>query len=100
MKNNKGYVNIETIVYAFFILIVIGFIGYGIFNWIYSRTAGNKTTVDLKYNYTKAIIYVNGKEIQLDIDTWSDYEGEQIQIISKDGTVYLVSSFNTILIGE
>lgn len=100
MRKNKGYVDAEVIVYVVFTLIVIGFIGYGVFNWIYSRTAGNKTAVDLKYNYTKAIIYVNGKEIQLDIDTWSDYEGEQIQIISKDGTVYLVSSFNTILIGE
>ena len=28
------------------------------------------------------------------------YEDEQIQIIGKDGKVYLVSSFNTMLIGE
>lgn len=100
LKNEKGYIDGETIFSIIFILIVIGFIGFGIFNFIYSRTVGNKTAIDTKYNYEKAIININGETKEIEIDTWSDYDGEQIQIIAKDGKVYLVSSFNTILIGK
>jgi hypothetical protein len=32
------------------------------------------------------------------IKRWKDYEGEQIQIIGKDGTVYLINSMNAVLI--
>ena len=99
-ENEKGYIDGEAIFAIIFILIVIGSIGFGIFKFIYSRTAGNKTAIDMKYNYEKAIININGETKEIEIDTWSDYDGEQIQIISKDGIVYLVSSFNTILIGK
>lgn len=100
LKNQKGYTDGETIFSIIIILIFIGFIGFGIFKFIYSRTAGNKTAIDMKHNYEKAIINLNGETQEIEIDTWSDYDGEQIQIIAKDGTVYLVSSFNTILIGK
>ena len=100
IKNEKGYIDGDTVFGIIFLLIIIGAIGFGIFNFIYSRTVGNKTVIDMKYKYEKAIVSLNGEKIEIDIDTWSDYEGEQIQIIGKDGKVYLVSSFNTILIGE
>lgn len=95
MKNNSGI----TILGIYIIIIVIIVLA-GLIITLYPSIAGNKTFIDLKHTYTKAITSINGEKIEIDIDTWSDYEGEQIQIIGKDGKVYLVSSFNTILIGE
>ena len=60
----------------------------------------NYDMVDTNYSYDKAIITLNdGTKMELEIKQWRDYEdGEQIQITDKDGNVYLVSSYNTILI--
>lgn len=99
-KSERGEIDIEGCFAIICFVVVFGGIFFGIFNTIYSRIAGNKTAIDLKYNYDKAIVSLNDEKMEIDIDTWSDYDGEQIQIISKDGTVYLVSSFNTVLIGK
>lgn len=61
---------------------------------------GNKDIWDTNYTYTKAITYIGNEKIEIKIKQWRDYDGEQIQIIAEDGTIYLVSSFNTILIKE
>lgn len=61
---------------------------------------GNYDHFDTNYTYTKAITYLGNERIEIDIKQWKDYEGEQIQIIGQDGKIYLVSSFNTILIKE
>lgn len=66
----------------------------------FPQIAGNKSWIDTQYRFTKAYITTGDKVIEVDIKKWNDYEGEQIQIISKDGTVYLVSSFNTVLVSE
>lgn len=97
-KSEKGDSN--TIVAVIMVLIVFGFISWTVFTAIYSRFGGNKTKVDLNYTFDKAITYIGNEKIEIDIDTWRDYDGEQLQIKSKDGKVYLVSSFNTILIHE
>lgn len=60
----------------------------------------NKDMWDTNYTYTKAITYIGNEKIEIKIKQWRDYDGEQIQIIAEDGTIYLVSSFNTILIKE
>ena len=60
----------------------------------------NRQVFDTNYTFDKAITYIGNERIEIEIEKWRDYEGEQLQIISKDGTVYLVSSFNTILIKE
>lgn len=91
---------IEIVFIIVIILAVVIVFGYAIFTNIYSVTAGNKQAFDLKYNFEKAICYMNGEKIEIEIDKWNDYDGEQIQIIGKDGNVYLISSFNTILIGK
>lgn len=98
MRKENG--DIELIVLIIMIVVIIGLVIFSIFKSIYSRTVGNKAVVDLKYKFNKAIICLNDEKIEVEIDKWSDYDGEQLQIITKDGTVYLVSSFNTILIGE
>lgn len=87
----------EMIVY---ILIVVFLIGLVFLPNIYQSIVGNKKFIDTNHSFNKAEIYVNNEKIEIEIDKWKDYEGEQLQIIGKDGKVYLVSSFNTILIGE
>ena len=62
---------------------------------------GNKDVFDTNRTYCCAIIQMpNGEVLEVEVDQWRDYEGEQIQIIAKDGTVYLTSSFNCILINH
>lgn len=62
--------------------------------------AYNKGLIDTNYHFTKCITWVGDKTMEIEIDKWNDYEGEQIQIKGKDGNVYLVSSMNSILINE
>lgn len=74
------------------LLIILGaLVGYPYF-------FGNKKFFDTGFNYRYADIHFpNGSTKTIEISKWMDYEGEQIQIWGTDGTVYLVSSFNTIL---
>lgn len=62
-------------------------------------TACNKTMFDTNYTFDKAIIQKGDKEIIVDIESWTDYDdGEQLQLELTDGSVILVSSYNTILV--
>lgn len=62
---------------------------------------GNQAVFDTTYTFNKALISLpNGDVIEVEIDEWCDYDGEQLQVKAKDGTVYLTSSFNCILIKE
>lgn len=63
---------------------------------------GNRDMLDTNYTFNRAIVILNdGTKLELEIQKWADYEdGEQIQIIAKDGKTYLVSSYNTILIKD
>lgn len=64
-------------------------------------SCGNKDLFDTNYTYNIAIIaWPDGAVKTIEIKQWTDYDGEQIQIIGKDGNVYLVSSYNCILIKE
>ncbi len=64
-------------------------------------SCGNQDLFDTNKTYTRAIItYGDGQTFDVNIKQWRDYEGEQLQIIAEDGTVYLASSFNTVLINE
>ena len=62
---------------------------------------GNRDLLDTNYTYDRAIIQLaNGEVVEVKIKKWSDYDGEQIQIIAEDGTVYLTSSFRCDLIND
>lgn len=61
-------------------------------------TACNKTMFDTNYTFDKAIIQKGDKEIIVDIESWKDYDGEQLQLELTDGSIILVSSYNTILV--
>lgn len=59
----------------------------------------NYDLLDTNYQYDEAIIELHdGNVIKVAIKSWRDYEGEQIQITAKDGTVYLTNSYNCTLI--
>ena len=62
---------------------------------------GNMALFDTTYTFDKAIIEMPGGEvIEVKVKTWQDYDGEQLQIMAEDGTVYLVSSYNCVLISS
>lgn len=61
-------------------------------------TSCNRTIIDVNYTFDKAIILVGGEWMTVEVEEWRDYEGDQIQIEAKDGTVYLVHANNCTLI--
>lgn len=62
-------------------------------------TGCNKQLIDTTYTFDKAILYVGGEWITIDVDSWKDYEdGDQIQVKDTDGNTYLVHSTNITLI--
>lgn len=91
---------ISVLIVIVCIVLVIGIFVFDIYRGIYARTVGNKITIDMNYKFTKAITYIGNEKIELKIKNWKDYEGEQIQIVTEEGKVYLLSMYNTILVSE
>ena len=61
---------------------------------------GNKEVSDLQYSFNYAIIQLpNGEIVEGKVDSWKDYEGEQLQV-KIDGVVYLTSSYNCTLMNK
>lgn len=57
----------------------------------------NKQVVDLTYEYSQAQIKMpDGTVIEGKVDSWNDYEGDQLQV-KINGTTYLVHSSNVVL---
>ena len=61
---------------------------------------GNQDMWDTNYTFNRCITYIGNERIEIEIEQWNDYEGEQIQIKGKDGKIYLVSTNNSILIKD
>lgn len=60
----------------------------------------NKEIIDTTYKYDYAIISLaNGEIVEGKVESWNDYEGEQVQI-RINGKTYLVNSVNADLIAE
>lgn len=79
-------------------LVIANIIGIG-----FLLSGCNRQMFDTNWKYNKAYVTGlknNGEVTKLDIKSWRDYEGEQLQIIDTDDNVYLCSSFNTILTYE
>lgn len=57
----------------------------------------NKQVIDLAYEYSQAQIKMpDGTVIEGKVDSWNDYEGDQLQV-KINGTTYLVHSSNVVL---
>lgn len=75
------------------IIVVLGILGI-----LCSLTGCNYQPIDFDYTYNYAIINLGGEYKEIEITSWKDYEGEQLQIKDKEGNTYLISSFNCTLI--
>lgn len=61
-------------------------------------SCGNKMMFDTTYKFKYAyVVWPDGTADCLELDGWMDYDGEQIQIKTTDGNVYLFSSYNCVL---
>lgn len=59
----------------------------------------NKQIIDTTYDFNKAIIIIGDETKEVEISSWTDYSnGDQIQIKTTDGTIYLGHSSNILLI--
>ena len=59
---------------------------------------GNHEIVDLTHQFDYVIFQLpNGEIIEGELEGWTDYEGEQLQV-RVDGKTYVVSSYNCVLI--
>ena len=57
----------------------------------------NKQVIDLTYEYSQAQIKMpDGTVIEGKVDSWNDYEGDQLQV-KINGTTYLAHSSNVVL---
>lgn len=83
-----------------FVILLIGILIFPFLMELVPSWIGNRDAFDFNYTFDKAIVWVGEEKMELDIESWKDYEGEQIQIKAANGKVYLVSSLNTVLIGE
>lgn len=58
---------------------------------------GNRTLIDTKFYYDYAIVQLaDGSIIEGKVDSWRDYEGEQLQV-TINGETWLVHSANVSL---
>lgn len=55
----------------------------------------NKQVIDLTYEYNWAQLK-NGTIVEGNVESWCDYEGDQLQVVI-DGVTYLVHSSNVVL---
>lgn len=93
----------DVIIYIVTIIVLVAIIIGGIYGFKAIGNAmfnGNKQVIDTNIRFDKCITYLGDEKIEINIDKWNDYEGEQIQIVDKNGNVYLLSSFNTMLVKE
>lgn len=63
--------------------------------------ACNYQMVDTVYDFDRAIIEVGDRTIEVEVKGWRDFEdGDQLQIVATDGTVYLTDTTRCVLIKD
>ena len=63
-------------------------------------TGCNYDMVDMKYKFNKAIIFHEDTATIIEIEKWTDYDGEQLQLITPDGLIIVTASYDTKLIND
>ena len=65
-------------------------------------SCGNKAVFDTEYTFDYALAsFPDGRVEKIEIKTWTDFEdGDQIQIVAEDGSVYVFHSANCVLVKE
>ena len=59
------------------------------------NVAFNYDLLDTQWRYNKAVTFNGNKALVFDIAKWRDYEGEQLQLVTPDNMVVLLSSYNS-----
>ena len=89
----------ESCIAAAIVMLVLMFlIGPCCYDFTRRHISGNQQIFDVSWNYRFCDMYFpDGTMKTVEIESWNDYNGEQLQIKVKNGTVYLVSSINCVL---
>lgn len=58
----------------------------------------NKNILDTKWAFNKSITFNGSRALILPVGKWKDYSGEQLQVITNDGLVLILSSYNSKLV--
>ena len=92
MKTKTKIIIVAVVIVA---LVVAGFIIY------WDKTHGNRSLVDTKYRFDRAIIRLpNGEVVEGRISSWLDYDDSDAVQITIDGKTYLTHYSNVCLIDE
>lgn len=87
-RNNSG-------LSGFVIMMLIAAIAFGAVT--FQTFNGNRTLIDTKFYYDYAIVQLaDGSIIEGNVDSWRDYDGEQLQL-TINGETWLVHSANVSL---
>lgn len=90
MKNIK--IVVRAIAFTVALLIVL--------SMVIMLTGCNKQVLDTTWKFDRAIITLpNGETVEGKVDSWKDFDGDQIQV-KIDGVSYLVHSENVVLIAD
>lgn len=82
----------RKVVATFIVVGVLAFVAV-----MFQTFVGNRTIIDTKFYYDYAIVQLaNGDVIEGKVDSWRDYEGEQLQV-TINGETWLVHSANVSL---
>lgn len=61
----------------------------------------NYQMADTVYDFDRAIIEVGDRVVEVEVKAWRDFEdGDQLQIVATDGTVYLTDTTRCVLIRD
>ena len=67
---------------------------------IMCTSCGNRQVLDTTWSFDRAIIILGDEKIEVQVESWKDYEDTTIQIRTKDGKVYLTDVKNVLMIKE
>lgn len=63
-------------------------------------TIFNADIIDTNWNFNKSITFNGNNALILPIGEWKDYDGEQLQVITNDGLILVLSSYNSKLVSD
>ena len=79
------------------LIVLIGILSMLLFS-VLCCSGCNKQVVDVQYKFDYAIIELpNGEIVEGKVESWGDYEGEQLQV-KIGGVTYLTNSYRCTLI--
>ena len=86
------------IIIAVVVLVVLIAVGFTIY---WENTHGNRSLIDTKYRFSRAIISLpNGEVVDGKVSSWFDYNDSDAVQITIDGKTYLTHYANVCLIND